>query len=333
VNSGKNIRNDENMADLVLEGGGVKGIGLVGAISALHERGYQFDGRHGRVAGTSAGAIVGSLVAAGMPIPKMVEVMKGVDYALFQDSASLGPIGRGVSLLTRLGLFRGDYLHQWITDQLTACDVQTFGDLRLDDPQSDLPPEQAYRLVVVVSDVTSGRMVRLPWDYHQYGLNPDEQPVADAVRASASIPFFYRPFQLKLPDSGKVAVLTDGGMLSNFPINIFDRTHGTPRWPTFGVKLSAKTVDRWTDDWASVGTPIRLGRALVSTMVNAHDRLELDDPAVCARTIFVETDGVRATDFHLSADKRDELYENGRAGTIDFLAGWDFAEYLRRYRS
>lgn len=68
-------------------------------------------------------------------------------------------------------------------------------------------------------------------------------------------------------------------------------------------------------------------------MMNAHDRLELDDPAVCARTIFVETDGVRATDFGLSEDKRDELYENGRAGAIDFLAGWDFAEYLRRYRS
>lgn len=58
-------------------------------------------------------------------------------------------------------------------------------------------------------------------------------------------------------------VLTDGGMLSSFPINIFDRTHGTPRWPTFGVKLSARTVDRWTDNWASVDTPIRLGKALV----------------------------------------------------------------------
>ena len=41
-------------ADLVLEGGGVKGIGLVGAISVLEEHGYVFH----RVAGTSAGAIV-----------------------------------------------------------------------------------------------------------------------------------------------------------------------------------------------------------------------------------------------------------------------------------
>jgi NTE family protein len=47
-------------ADLVLEGGGVKGIALVGVFSVLEQRGYQLR----RVAGTSAGAIVGSLVAA-----------------------------------------------------------------------------------------------------------------------------------------------------------------------------------------------------------------------------------------------------------------------------
>ena len=45
--------------DLVLEGG-VRWIAVVGAISVPEERDYQFR----RVAGTSAGAIVGSLVAA-----------------------------------------------------------------------------------------------------------------------------------------------------------------------------------------------------------------------------------------------------------------------------
>jgi hypothetical protein len=47
-------------ADRVLEGGGVKCIAVVGAISVIEERGYQFR----RVAGNSAGAIVGALVAA-----------------------------------------------------------------------------------------------------------------------------------------------------------------------------------------------------------------------------------------------------------------------------
>lgn len=42
-------------ADLVLEGGGIKGIALVGAVTALAEAGYAFP----RIAGTSAGAVVG----------------------------------------------------------------------------------------------------------------------------------------------------------------------------------------------------------------------------------------------------------------------------------
>ena len=50
----------ELVADLALEGGGVKGIGLVGAVSVLAEAGY----RVARVAGTSAGAIAAALIAA-----------------------------------------------------------------------------------------------------------------------------------------------------------------------------------------------------------------------------------------------------------------------------
>ena len=50
----------ERRADLVLEGGGVKGIGLAGAVLALDQAGYRFQ----RVAGTSAGAIAAAIIAA-----------------------------------------------------------------------------------------------------------------------------------------------------------------------------------------------------------------------------------------------------------------------------
>ena len=48
-------------ADAVFEGGGVKGIGLVGAVSEIEKAGYTFE----NLAGTSAGAIVASLLAVG----------------------------------------------------------------------------------------------------------------------------------------------------------------------------------------------------------------------------------------------------------------------------
>jgi NTE family protein len=319
-------------ADLVLEGGGVKGLGLVGAVSGLYEHGYRFGGP-ARVAGTSAGAMVAALIAAGMPVPRMVEVMRELDLRRFRDGGN--PLRQGLALVTGLGMHPGDYLRNWIAKELEELGVRTFGDLRIDDPDSDLPAERAYRLVVVVvSDITSGHMARLPWDYGRYGLDPDKQPVADAVRASASIPFFYRPVELRLPRDGEVAVHVDGGMLSNFPINLFDRADGRrPRWPTFGVKLSGRpAAGPWRATWSPVRNLADLGKALITTMANAHDRIYLDDPAVCARTVFVETLGVKATDFDLPPDRRRDLYERGRAGAAGFLAGWDFAANLARYR-
>jgi len=260
----------------------------------------------------------------------MVKVMREVDYRLFRDGPRFGWLGRAVSLVSRLGLYRGDYLHQWITDQLGGCGVRTFGDLRIDDAARNLPAERAYKLVVVVSDVTSGHMVRLPWDYGRYGLDPDKQLVADALRAST---FLLPSVLAQAAENGPVAICIDGGMLSNFPINIFDRVDGRPRWPTFGVKLSAEPpVGSWDPSWAPVLGPISLMKALVATMMNAHDRLYLDDPAVRARTVFVETDGVRATDFDIAADVCDELYRRGRAAAKEFLVGWDFDEHLRKYR-
>ena len=55
-------------------------------------------------------------------------------------------------------------------------------------------------------------------------MDPDTQPVADAVRASAGVPFFFRPFQMTAnPDvtQGHGEILcTDGGMLSGFPVDV-----------------------------------------------------------------------------------------------------------------
>ncbi len=45
----------------VFQGGGVRGIAFVGAVSALQKWGYEFE----NLAGTSAGAIVAALLAAG----------------------------------------------------------------------------------------------------------------------------------------------------------------------------------------------------------------------------------------------------------------------------
>ena len=186
-------------ADLVLEGGGVKGLGLVGAVLELQRQGYTFE----RLAGTSAGSIVAAFLAAGATADQLTAIMGRLDYRKVPDRAGVPLVGEGLGLLGHSGAHPGNYVHGFVRDELEQLGVTTFADLERE-------------LVVTATDITRGRLLRLPWDYASLDLDPDEQLVADAVRASISIPLFFEP--VKLGDRE----LVDGGVLSNFPIEIFD---------------------------------------------------------------------------------------------------------------
>jgi NTE family protein len=322
-------------ADLVLEGGGVKGIGLVGAAVALTEAGYQFN----RVAGSSAGAIVGSMAAAGLTGDELRKVALSLNYGKFLDAAPIERIpvlGPGLALLEGTGLYKGDYAHQWLRSQLADLGVRTFGDLRVDDPA--LPAERRYKLVVTASDVTLGRLVRLPWDYRSvYGLDPDEQPVADAVRASMSIPFFFRTVPITNLETQTRSTLVDGGLLSNFPIDTFDRTDGRqPNWPTFGVTVlpNLPAGDDKVVPLLRVPHPggLQLLEKVIATILVGRDQTYLDQPWVSARTIRVDSTAVGVLDFGISPSATQALYDKGGQAARAFLQTWDWQDYLRRFR-
>jgi NTE family protein len=331
------VLDEPTEADLVLEGGGVKGIALVGAVTVLEERGYRFH----RIAGTSAGAIVGALLAAGVRASELQRVVAGIDYRRFRDArgvARFGVPGQLLSLLLHSGIYHSGELADWLRATLEAHDVRTFADLRVDDPESSLPAEEAHRLVVTASDLSHGALRRLPWDYDRYGKDPDEVHVVEAVRASMSIPYFFRPVKVRDRLAKADTWLVDGGILSNFPIDVFDRRDGTlPRWPTLGVKLSARP-DALQGVRNTITGPLTMTRAMLDTMGGFHDRGHLDDPDVLARTIFVDTGKVRTTDFDLDEATQRWLFDRGRLAAERFLDGhddqpaWDFDAYVDRFR-
>lgn len=304
--------------DVVLEGGGVRGIGLVGALAELEKAGYT----PYRVAGTSAGAIVGALLAAGATASEMTELIGKMDYTKFRDEGfidRLGVPGKSLSLAFEKGIYEGKFLRTWILAELEKRGVRTFADLKLTDSWAQaLPPAQRYSLVVIVSDVSRGRLIRLPWDYQEYGLDPDTQLVADAVRASMSIPYFYEP--VRVGDNYWV----DGGLLSNFPVAIFDDTSD---WPTFGIKLSAR-AEAFTK-MNPVTNPIDYGMAIIATAMSAHDQMHLDDPCTQMRTIFVDTFDIKATHFDISAGEQKKLYDSGTEAGRKFFSDWNFTAYQK----
>jgi len=330
-------------ADLVLEGGGVKGLGLIGAVERLMRAGYSFQ----RVAGTSAGSIVAALVAAGASADQLAEVMDRLDYARVPDRGPPGVPGvsESISLLRSAGAYEGDYLREFVSEELGQLGVRTFGDLRRPDRQADtnLKPYQRYKLVVMATDVTRGRLLRLPWDYRLLGLKPDEQLVADAVRASSSIPLFFEPVVVRDGKSGEQTTLVDGGVLSNFPIEIFDRTDGaTPRWPTFGVTIiptlpaaSAQLLPGIALPALQVVQllpPAHLLEQVVATAIVGHDQTYLERPCVRRRAIEVDTSAVGIVEFDASKEKRETVAANGTKAAEQFLERWDWERYKKECR-
>jgi len=327
-------------ADLVLEGGGVKGIALVGAIEVLEEAGYTFP----RVAGTSAGAIVASLVAGGIKAAEMRRIMEKLDYRDFKDESlidRLGIPGKAVSLLTEGGVYEGDALRDFVAGLLAERGITTYEDLRLpEDPESTLASNEQYRLVVMASDLSIERLVRLPWDIptRYPGLDEDKLEVAWGVRASMSIPFFFEPVRFRYRDADATkparltSVLVDGGLLSNFPVDVFDRRDDQrPRWPTFGIRLSMRPADKQIP--AVPDGPFSLLRRMMATLTSFHDGAHIDRPDVADRTIFVDTFGISGVDFDLDRTTQKRLYESGRGAATKFLDGWNFENYIAKYRS
>jgi NTE family protein len=315
----------------------------------LAEAGYRIRG----VAGTSAGAIAASLIAAisraGAEMVTLKEIMDSMTFANFMPEGrihhfldhaggNVGSLTADAAILSRkMGLYPGNYLAEWLTPHLTALGVTTFGDLKLtveDDPGMSIAGGHEYRLLVHVSDVTRGELARLPWDFPMYGWDPDTQDVVGAVRASMSIPFFFEPvtFEAKAADvdvtapdgteidrhySAGTVTWTDGGMLRNFPIGAFDRVDGqAPRWPTIGIKLSTlQTTFPPTDACESA---IAVGIHCLRTMMNEWDAYAVD-AATAGRTIFVDNGGLTATDFNLTPAQQQMLFLNGVSAATEFV--------------
>jgi NTE family protein len=323
---------NEPFADLVFEGGGVKGIGLAGAYSALCERGVGPK----RVAGTSAGAITAALVAAGYSAEELDEILLDVPFARFKDSAwedRIPIVGHPLSVLLQRGIYEGGFFREWMKGLLAAKGVRTFGQLA--DPEATELKDR-YRLKVIVSDVTHRRLLVLPDDAASLGIEPDDLEVAYAVRMSMSIPIFFEPVMHRNPRTGVDHLIVDGGMLSNFPVWLFDATKGEPpRWPTFGMLLvegDPKVPVSHRVEGRQSGSIIDYIKALASTMMEAHDRLYLEK-ATFVRTIPIPTLGVSTTEFDITPERVRAIYESGRKAAFDFLDRWDFEAYKAEYRS
>lgn len=343
---------ERHRADGVFEGGGVKGIAFAGAIAAAErDAGVQ---EWVNLAGTSAGSIVAALLVAGYDATGIQKLLADAKYSRFADT---GPGGVWVSGLfnavARLrGAAPGRYFLEWMGEQLAASPLAkelgkselTFDDVRRRDlpPRDEVPDitdvqyERAtYRLHVIGSDITTGRMIILPDDLTDYEdengkpFDKDSFPVVEAVRMSMSYPFLFTP--VVLHRQGRPVYVVDGGLLSNFPIWLFDGPH--PKRPTWGFRLHGGSSVEEGLPYRKIPRPlwaVPLLKAMFSAATEAWDRQQLSR-VTSARTVSVPTHQISTTDFGLTRAEADSLYAWGVNAAHDFFTAPDQQAYLNSF--
>ncbi|MBP1933625.1 patatin-like phospholipase family protein [Ammoniphilus resinae] len=291
----------------IFEGGGIRGLAFLGAIEQMEAFGYEW----GQLAGTSAGSIMATLLAAGYKGKEITERLLQFPFNQIEKKTGIGKFplfGPWLCLAFHNGLYNPIILEQWIHQLLREKGITTF---------ADLPPN---KLKVTITDLTANRMSILPDDLAFYQTDPATFPVATAVRMSCSIPYILRPLKL----NGNVIV--DGAVLSKYPIWIFDTTD-VPKWPTFGFRLSGP---EFIQQPKKIAGPLDLSIALIRTMMDFHDQRHLDSHSA-VRTIFIKGIKLRTTDFYLTEEDKLELIELGRKSTQNFLRDWNFQKYIQTY--
>lgn len=297
-------------ADGVFSGGGVKAIGFAGALKAAAEAGYT---EWHRLAGTSAGAITAMALAVGYDADGLKRQLDAFDFAKIADYGGPFGVGRIENLIVRDALTHGRVLSRFIESLLAEAPrpARKFGEL-------------GGRLQVIGTDIAHMRMVVFPEDVRLYldgdgrRLDPDEFPIAEAVRISAGYPYFFPPLKLRDAATGKRGMLVDGGVVSAFPVFLFDAPK--PRHPTWGFQLfGGFSPEKPThQSIGGVGWPVEMLKAILDSSTSALDKLALK--AFGNRVISIPTGEISTLDFALTERQKEFLYESGYQAAKAFFA-------------
>lgn len=216
---------------LVLSGGGAKGIAHVGVIKALEENGIPVD----YVAGTSMGAIVGSLYSCGWSPEKMMEMFTSQDFKYWSTGTldkkleyyftTPSPSPKWVSLNIN---FKDttNIASQIIPTSLINPIPMNLEFLKLYSPYSEQCGENFNNLFVPFRCVTSDV-------YHKRKIVCKSGSLGDAVRASMSFPLVFKPIEMD------GVLVYDGGIYDNFPVDVMRKDFK----PDFIIGVSVSSAD------------------------------------------------------------------------------------------
>jgi NTE family protein len=291
---------NNSIENLVFKGGGVLGIAYAGAIEVLEAQNVLQGIK--RVAGTSAGAITAALVSLRYTSAEITKIVNDTDFKSFEDG---GIIFDALHVVNTYGFYKGDAFLNWMKTQIKNKGLDENATFK------DFENAGCRELHVFASDLNIKDLKEF-----STGATPNV-PVAEAVRASMSIPLFFEAwtFSNNNPDNH---IYVDGGMIYNYPLTIFDSVN-TYNPNTLGLFLSnlgpsAPASNLQTGHFAEyVGS-------LVQTLLEAQVVNFEHDPDEEKRSVIIDNLGISPTNFKLTDDQKTALFNSGKKYTGDFLA-------------
>jgi NTE family protein len=269
------------------------------------------------------------------------------------------------TLLKRLknsgfGINPGDFFYDWIKQQLIDNGVSTVTDLnnKASSNNSLVPglhlrndnPEGLKGLegdvTFITSDLVSQNKIQFPEMWPLFRKNIDDLQPAGFIRASMSIPVFFESYFINnIPckdddikklwmdkfgesDPPSIARFVDGGILSNFPINLFYNPKVlTPRLPSFGIDLDDSVPGdkgKHAQDWSPLGY---FGR-IFNTIRFYYDKDFLIKNKVFKKGIgTIHLNGYNWLNFFLTDQDKINMFVKGAQAAKDFLLNFDWYDY------
>ncbi len=259
------------------------------------------------------------------------------------------------------GLNEGTVFYTWIEKILHQFSIKNLEDLKnhfnkvpatlkvkRDDKRDEsvtgeVTAPSSPMLIIIASDISTGNKVEFPRMWDLYWQDLKEVPPSAFVRASMSIPFFFETYKIKVvPSLQKLQTtwknhlnwqaaipfeveMVDGGVLSNFPINVFyNSKYIIPRMPTFGIRLGDENENK-PNTLSNLGGYIG---SLISTLRSTTDKEFLNkNKAFSLGVKTVDLTGHNWLNFFLADEEKKELFKKGALAAIDFLLAFDWPDY------
>lgn len=264
---------------------------------------------------------------------------------------------------SRYGISRGNAFLKWMHEILVNNGVSTLADFRSKIESPDFPVKlrptrndtlttndlsklkMEEAVTIIACDITKQVKVEFPKMWQLYWQNETDVQPSAFVRASMSVPIFFEAYQINniprqavqsawkefflvekpqdIPDSVR---FVDGGIVSNFPINVFFNPNlKTPRLPTFGIMLEDEGDSTTVHQYDTFGSFIM---GMFNTVRFNYDREFLLKNRDFEKTIGrINVRGFNWLNFNISDEEKRKLFVIGAQTAADFLKNFDWKSY------